>query len=120
MNRIDQVFAELRSRGERAFMPFITAGDPDLATTGQLVRELSRRGADLIEIGIPYSDPIADGPVIQASYSRALNNGVTLDAILNAVRELGPALDRAPLVCMVAYAIVYRRGLDQFVRDAKQ
>jgi tryptophan synthase alpha chain len=120
MNRIDQVFEQLRSRGKRAFMPFITAGDPDLAITGQLIDELSRRGANLIELGIPYSDPIADGPVIQASYSRALNRGVTLDAILNAVRQLNPAHDRAPLLCMVAYAIVYRRGLEQFVRDAKQ
>jgi tryptophan synthase alpha chain len=100
-------------------MPFVTAGDPDLPTTGQLIGEFSRRGANLIELGIPYSDPIADGPVIQASYSRALNNGVTLDAILSMVRQLDPA-DRAPLVCMVAYAIVYRRGLEQFISDAKQ
>lgn len=107
-------------------MPFITAGDPDLPTTALLIHELSRRGASLIELGIPYSDPIADGPVIQASYSRALANGMTLDAIFGTVRELtlspphSATPSAAPLVCMIAYALVYRRGPERFVRQAKQ
>src|SRR5262245_66337927 len=98
MNRIDQVFAELCHLRRRAFMPFVTAGDPDLSITGQLIGEFSRRGANLIELGIPYSDPIADGPVIQASYSRALNTGVTFDAIFSMVRTLNPAIP-APVSC---------------------
>jgi tryptophan synthase alpha chain len=124
MNRIDQVFQERRALGKPAFMPFITAGDPDLSCTVQLMSELSRRGANLIELGIPYSDPIADGPVIQASYTRALNRGVKLDAILDSVREFSAAArgvtpPTAALVCMVSYAMVHRRGADKFVRDAK-
>jgi tryptophan synthase alpha chain len=106
-------------------MPFITAGDPDLPTTVKLIVELSRRGVSLIELGIPYSDPIADGPVIQASYTRALNSGVTLDAILESLREFSELTSRtvtpplATLVCMVSYAIVHRRGPEKFVQHAK-
>jgi tryptophan synthase alpha chain len=123
MNRVDHVFHELRAGRRRAFMPFITAGDPDLPTTLELIRDLSRRGASLIELGIPYSDPIADGPVIQASYTRVLQQKRSLDDILQAVRELTERLGTdpiAPLVMMVSYAIVHRRGLEGFVRDAKR
>src|SRR3954453_19500989 len=76
MNRIDALFTRLRSEGRRALMPFITAGDPDLATTAALVTELVARGAHMVEVGIPYSDPIADGPVIAASYTRPLKRGI--------------------------------------------
>jgi tryptophan synthase alpha chain len=124
MNRIDQVFQQLRSQGRKAFMPFITAGDPDLATTMPLIQELSRRGASLIELGIPYSDPIADGPVIQASYTRAIQKQLKLDAILNAVQERTHSSAQpnalVPLVAMVSYAIVFRHGLERFVVDAKR
>jgi tryptophan synthase alpha chain len=104
-------------------MPFLTAGDPDLATTAVLIHELVGRGADMIEVGIPYSDPIADGPVVAASYTRALKNGVRLDPIFQMIRTLraettdGP-LTVAPLVAMVSYAIVHRHGPDRFLRDA--
>lgn len=99
-------------------MPFITAGDPDLAFTAAVLRELAKRGASLCELGIPYSDPIADGPVIQASYTRALAKKIRLEQILGMVRELTPSL-KPPLVSMVSYAIVYRHGLEKYVADAK-
>ena len=75
MNRIDALFSRLKSEGRRALMPFVTAGDPDLATTSALIAEMIARGAHMVEVGIPYSDPIADGPVIAASYHRALGRG---------------------------------------------
>ena len=76
MNRIDAKFNELRERNESAFIPFITAGDPSLDATRKLIVEFYRKGSDMIELGVPYSDPIADGPVIQSSYYRALSGGV--------------------------------------------
>ncbi|HEX3726103.1 MAG TPA: tryptophan synthase subunit alpha, partial [Pirellulales bacterium] len=82
MSRIDQLFTELRSQRKKALMPFITAGDPDLEFTAAVLRELVSRGASLCELGIPYSDPIADGPVIQASYTRALERRIKLAQIL--------------------------------------
>src|SRR5881396_2916066 len=117
MNPIDALFRNLRRDGRKAFMPFITAGDPDLGTTGRLVGELSRRGASLIEIGFPYSDPIADGSVIQASYTRALDRGVRVDDILAAVRGMTEC--RVPLVAMVSYSLVHHRGPERFVAQAK-
>ncbi|MCS6977670.1 MAG: tryptophan synthase subunit alpha [Gemmatales bacterium] len=86
-NPIDRVFADLRQRGRKAFIPFLTAGDPDLKATGDLFTEVVRHGADLVEIGFPYSDPIADGPVIQASYTRALSRGLKVEQIFAATRE---------------------------------
>src|SRR6266516_1115653 len=114
MNPIDQLFARLKAERKKAFMPFITAGDPDLETTGKLVREAARRGAALIEVGFPYSDPIADGSVIQASYTRALAGGVTVDAIFDTIKSLaltpGPSPkgrgEETPLVGMVSYSLV--------------
>ena len=86
MNRIDQVFARLKTENRRALMPFVTAGDPDLATTAMLITELINRGAHLIEVGIPYSDPVADGPVISASYHRALERGLKVAHIFQTLR----------------------------------
>src|SRR5690348_9962688 len=88
MNPIDQLFTRLKADRKKAFIPFVTAGDPDLETTAKLLREVARRGASLIEVGFPYSDPIADGSVIQASYTRALDKGLKIDAIFEAVRAL--------------------------------
>jgi tryptophan synthase alpha chain len=119
-----------------AFMPFVTAGDPDLATTQKLLLELAARDVDLIEIGFPYSDPIADGPVIQASYTRALAKKLQVGDIFAAIRELTHgARERPraadleneasskgllpPLVAMVAYAIIFRMGPEKFARDAE-
>ena len=104
MNRIDALFSRLKSEGRRALMPFVTAGDPDLPTTAALIAELVAAGAHMVEVGIPYSDPIADGPVIAASYHRALERGVKLAQIFQMLRTppgrdgggpagLGPARD---------------------------
>jgi tryptophan synthase alpha chain len=117
MNPIDELFVRLRAEKRTAFMPFLSAGDPDLTATAALVRELAARGASLVEIGFPYSDPIADGPVIQASYTRALKKGVRVDDIFRCVRELGSG--GVPLVGMVSYAIVHRRGPEAFLGQAQ-
>jgi len=122
MNRIDALFSTLRAENRRALMPFVTAGDPDLATTAMLIAELANRGVHLIEVGIPYSDPIADGPVIAASYHRALERGIKVAHIFQTLRTLraeGPArFNETPLVAMVSYAIIHRLGVDRFLNDA--
>ena len=117
-SRISAVFAALKSQNRMAFMPFIAAGDPDLPFTCRLLRQLSASGADLIEVGFPYSDPIADGPVIQASYTRALAKHVKLSGIFSAVASVSGEIS-APLVGMVSYAIIFRHGIDAFVQEAK-
>ncbi len=120
MNPIDAQFQHLRSQGRKAFIPFLTAGDPDLEATGLLYREMVRRGASLVEIGFPYSDPIADGAVIQASYTRALDRGLHIDDIFTWARRLGErsALE-APLAAMVSYSLVHHRGEDHFLAEAQ-
>jgi tryptophan synthase alpha chain len=121
MNPIDAHFQHLRSQRRKAFIPFVTAGDPDVAGTVLLIQELARRGADLIEIGFPYSDPIADGPVIQASYTRALSRRLRLDDVFNIAHLAGEILNQStPLVGMVSYSIVHRRGPQAFLAQAKQ
>src|SRR3712207_1008185 len=99
MNPIDTLFQRLRLQKRRAFIPFVTAGDPDLEATARLVQELTRRGVSLIEIGFPYSDPIADGSVVQASYTRALERGLRVDDIFARLRQLSssPALAQADI-----------------------
>ena len=114
MSQIDQLFAKLRGAKQKAFMPFVTAGDPDLSFTAELLGELARRGSHLCELGIPYSDPIADGPVIQASYTRALAGRVKLPQILEMLSGVAPRIT-APVVTMVSYAIIYRHGLEKYV-----
>ncbi len=117
MSSIDKLFAELKAADQTAFMPFITAGDPDLDFTAECLRRLDAAGCQLVELGIPYSDPIADGPVIQASYSRALNQQTKLDSILDMVASVSPDL-KMPIVMMISYAIIYRTGLDAFLKKA--
>jgi len=118
-DRITAAFQQRQSQQQLAFIPFVTAGDPNLAVTGDLVRELSAAGADLIEIGFPYSDPIADGPVIQSSYSRALNQKIRLDDIFTLVTQVSREIP-TPLLAMVSYAIIFRSGAEQFVQRAVQ
>ncbi len=113
MSAIDDLFTKLRAEGRKALMPFVTAGDPDVDFTAAVLRELVARGASMCEVGIPYSDPIADGPVIQASYTRALNNKIKLEAILETLGQVAPDL-AAPIVTMVSYAIVYRHGAEKY------
>jgi tryptophan synthase alpha chain len=145
MSAIDTLFHELRSSGRKAFMPFVTAGDPDLDFTAAVIRRLAARGCSLVELGIPYSDSVADGPVIQASYTRALARHTKLACILAMVEQLagGAAAEGdggscrnkisqdglrspdnhlrppCPIVTMVSYSIVYRHGLERYVADAK-
>src|SRR3569833_514567 len=95
MSRITEIFRNLQERGERAFIPFLTAGDPTIAISEQLIVELDKNGADIIEVGIPYSDPLADGPTIQAAALRALNGGVTLPDVLEMVRRVRPQVQAA-------------------------
>jgi tryptophan synthase alpha chain len=122
MNPIDALFQRLRSEQRKAFIPFVTAGDPDLTFTGQLVREMVQRGASLVEIGFPYSDPIADGSVIQASYTRALAQGLRVGDVFACVRRLLDSPDLAvgvPLVAMVSYSLVHCGGLETFLQQAQ-
>lgn len=118
-SRIAAVFDELKSNQQMAFMPFITAGDPDLDATKNVIKKLASTGVDLIEIGFPYSDPIADGPVIQASYTRALDAKVTVPQIFSAIQEIKEE-GLPPLVAMVSYAIIFRFGVDQFLTKCCQ
>ncbi len=118
MSAIDATFETLRSQGRKAFLPFVTAGDPNLEFTGKVLKELVARGANLCELGIPYSDPIADGPVIQASYTRVLEQKQKLSNILQAAQTWTTELT-APIVSMVSYSIIYRQGLENYVAKAK-
>lgn len=116
-SRLDATFTALRARHERALVAYFTAGDPSLATTKQLVVEAARRGADVIELGIPFSDPLADGPVIQRATQRALAAGVTLPRVLELVREMRGEV-MAPLVFLTYYNPILAFGLKAFCRTA--
>lgn len=115
--RLAATFAALRERGERALVPYFTAGDPSLAVTGKLVHEAARRGADIVELGVPFSDPLADGPVIQRATQRAFAAGVTLPRVLELVRELR-AETPVPLVLLTYYNPLLAFGLKAFCLTA--
>jgi len=115
--RLAATFAALRERGERALVPYFTAGDPSLSVTGTLVHEAARRGADVVELGVPFSDPLADGPVIQRATQRALRAGVTLPRVLELVRELR-AETSVPLVLLTYYNPLLAFGLKAFCLTA--
>jgi tryptophan synthase alpha chain len=117
MSRISSAFEQARAASRMTFMPFVTAGDPDLQTTRQVLLALRDAKVDLIELGFPYSDPIADGPVIQASYTRALNNGITVHGILDLVADMKTE-NLPPILAMVSFAIVFRFGVPQFAERA--
>jgi len=114
MNRIDDIFAELRGNGKTALMPFVTAGYPDLETTATLLPALGDAGASICEIGIPFSDPIADGPVIAASMHDALERGFDIEKMFAMIGEVRSTTSMG-LVAMVSYSIVHRYGLGDFV-----
>lgn len=105
--------------GGKAFIPFVTCGDPDLETTGKIVREMAANGADLIELGIPFSDPTAEGPVIQGANIRALSGGVTTDKIFDFVRELRKDVS-VPLVFMTYANVVFSYGAERFISTCQQ
>lgn len=119
MSRIDQVFQLAAADNRMTFMPFVTAGDPSVQATAELLKTLKSANVDLIELGFPYSDPIADGPVIQASYTRALNNGVTVDSIFEMMSDL-KGQELPPVLAMVSFAIVFRFGARAFIERAAE
>tara|TARA_R110002049_G_scaffold2750_7_gene22076 strand:- start:12971 stop:13768 length:798 start_codon:yes stop_codon:yes gene_type:complete len=118
MSAVDDQFKQLRAAGQKALMPFLTAGDPDLATTADVLRAVGPAGASLCEVGVPYSDPIADGPVIQASYQRALESGFRLQQVFELAQSVAAEVT-VPMVTMVSYSIIYRVGLQSYVDQAK-
>lgn len=116
-NRIDACFDSLRGGGEKGLIAYITAGYPGLSETVELALEMANAGADLIELGIPFSDPLADGPVIQKASQLALQNGATVRGILKAVAEIRKS-SGVPLILMTYYNPVYRFGLGEFAAEA--
>ena len=117
--RIQARFAALKAEGRGGLVTFVTAGDPDRATSEQLIQGLPGAGADLIEIGMPFTDPMADGPSIQASSQRALKGGITLAQILDMVRAFRARDPDTPLVLMGYYNPIYSYGVDRFLDDVK-
>ncbi|MDB5084270.1 MAG: tryptophan synthase subunit alpha [Bacilli bacterium] len=118
VSRIAAKFAELGARKETAFIPFITAGDPTLAHTRELLFRLQDAGADIVELGIPYSDPLADGPVIQAAALRSLAGGTTIDRVFDFVRQLRADGFHLPLIFFTYINPVLQRGIDSFFSEA--
>ncbi|MEI6234323.1 MAG: tryptophan synthase subunit alpha [Planctomycetota bacterium] len=118
-SKIDQTFQSLKAANRAAFIPFYVAGDPDLATSEALICAAAANGADLIEIGVPFSDPIADGPVIQAAYFRALNQGFKVKHLFELARNLRAGGVMTPLVTMVSYSLVFKYGLNAFLKASK-
>lgn len=110
--------AELKKQGKVAFIPFLTAGDPDLGTTAEALVALCEEGADVLELGMPYSDPLADGPTIHAASTRSLNGGTTVDKVLAMLKEVSPRLT-APVVVFTYYNPIMRKGLDTFCQQIK-
>jgi tryptophan synthase alpha chain len=117
MSRIADKFDELNKNGEKALITFITAGDPDLDMTGELIPEMEKSGADIIELGVPFSDPMADGPTIQKASERALAAGTTLEAILATVKSVR-RVSQVPIILMGYFNPVYRYGIRKFAADA--
>jgi tryptophan synthase alpha chain len=118
-NRLVRAFAELRQASRRTLVPFVTAGYPDLETTEALLRDVEARGVRVCELGIPFSDPIADGPTIQASYTRALEAGLDSRAIFERVRGYRAGGGGMALVAMVSFSIVCRRGVEAYLDAAR-
>ena len=116
--RIDKCFAALKEEGRAAFVAFITAGDPDTATSLELMKKLPEAGADIIELGMPFSDPMADGPAVQYSSQRALSAGQTMAKTLKMVRDFRKNDDKTPIILMGYYNPIYVYPADQFLADA--
>ena len=118
MNRITEAFRRNANQGKKAFIPYITAGDPSLEKTEEMLAFLATQGADIIEVGVPFSDPMADGPVIQKAMERALAGGTTLRKILEVIRGFRTSYN-TPVILMGYYNPFYTYGLENFSRDAK-
>ncbi len=119
MTRIDRKFAALKAEGKKAFVAYVMAGDPDYATSLEIVKGLPGAGVDIIELGIPFTDPMADGPTIQLAGQRALAAGQTLQKTLDIAAELRRDDDTTPIVLMGYYNPIHSRGVDRFLLDAK-
>ena len=119
MTRIDAKFAALRAEGKKAFVAYIMAGDPDYQTSLEIVRGLPGAGVDVIELGVPFTDPMADGPTIQLAGQRALAGGQTLQRTLDMAAAFREHDDTTPIVMMGYYNPIYSRGVDRFLADAK-
>ena len=115
--KLEAMFAANRAAGRKALAPFVTAGDPDADTTVAVLETLDQSGASLCELGVPYSDPIADGAVIQASYTRALGKGFTLAGVFDVAKRASAGCSM-PILAMASYSLIFRRGIDRFVADA--
>lgn len=120
MTRIDDTFARLKAEGKKAFVAYVMAGDPDYATSLEIVKALPGAGVDIIELGMPFTDPMADGETIQLAGQRALAGGQTLDKTLQIARELRNGDDKTPIVMMGYYNPIYSRGVDTFLAQAKE
>ena len=120
MTRIDDTFARLKHEGRKAFVAYVMAGDPDYATSLEIVKGLPAAGVDVIELGLPFTDPMADGPTIQRAGQRALEGGQTLEKTLEIVRELRKQDATTPVVMMGYYNPIYSRGVDRFLSEAKE
>ncbi len=118
MNRIERRFRQLRRQRKKAFIAFITCGDPSLSTTKRLAIEFSRLGVDILELGVPFSDPLADGPTIQAASQRALKNRVNLKAVFKLVKNLRQT-EELPIALLTYCNIIYRFGVKRFIQQAK-
>ncbi|MGD9919551.1 MAG: tryptophan synthase subunit alpha [Paenirhodobacter sp.] len=119
MTRIDAKFAALKAEGKKAFVAYIMAGDPDLETSAEILRGMPAAGVDVIELGMPFTDPMADGPTIQLAGQRALEAGQTLQKTLDMVAEFRKTDDVTPIVMMGYYNPIYNRGVPKFLADAK-
>jgi tryptophan synthase alpha chain len=117
LNRIETRFEELKTDRDKALVCFLTSGDPDFPTTARLVEEIARCGADIVELGVPFSDPLADGPSIQASSFRALERGATVRGVFQNVRQIRTGCD-VPIVLMTYFNPVQKYGLERFAADA--
>ncbi len=120
MTRIDDTFARLQAEGKKAFVTYVMAGDPDYDTALEVVKGLPAAGVDIIELGLPFTDPMADGPTIQLAGQRALEAGMTLEKTLQTVRDFRAGDNTTPIVLMGYYNPIYSRGVDQFLSDAKE
>lgn len=119
MNKINEVFKRLKSENKKAFIPYITCGDPSLMITEDLVKGLSDAGADIIELGIPFSDPLADGPTIQRAILRSLSKGCTVKKVFTMVNKVKKEII-VPIVYMTYYNVIFNYGVQKFVKDAKK
>ena len=119
MTRIDDKFAALKAEGKKAFVSYVMAGDPDYATSLEVVKGLPAAGVDVIELGLPFTDPMADGPTIQLAGQRALDGGMTLNKTLDLARAFREGDDTTPIVLMGYYNPIYSMGVDKFLNAAK-